>query len=268
MSEIQLYQNTTSLSALPQRETEIRLALQSIMIKDISDIELYEIFKASISKCYVMTRFFAPEGNELKLISDETMKMAKSRFGNLRVEEISIAFTRGLAKEYGDYMGLSFITFVEWIKNYMKEEARINLTKPAPVVKSEPTKEERFDLAVSNAVNAFEAYKIGRDISLIAPVVYRFLRGIKCFAYSEQEQAVFISEATNEVINELTAEQANTLDKFKRIDIGRTLNNAQKMEDKIIIQAQRLGLYAYFQTLILDEVDLKKLLAAKRKEVL
>jgi hypothetical protein len=268
MSEIQLYQQPNSLSGLPQRVSEIKVALSSKMIKDLSEPELFEIFKSNISKCYVISRFAAPEGIELTVIVDETMKMAKSRFGNLRVEEISIAFTRGLAKEYGDYMGLSFVTFVEWIKSYMKEEDRINLTKPAQEVKPEPTQEERFDLAASNAVNAFETYKLRKDISLIAPVVYRFLRGIKCFSYSEQEQRVFISEATNEVINELTTEQANTLDKFKRIDIGRTLNNSQKMEDKIIIHAQRLGLYAYFQTLIMEDADLKQLLQVKKEEIL
>lgn len=268
MNELQLHHNTASLTAAPKRETEIQLALQTRMIKDISDLELYEIFKANISKCFVISRFAAPEGNELKAISDETMKMAKSRFGNLRVDEINIAFTRGLAKEYGDYMGLSFITFTDWLKAYLKEEARINLTKPAPEVKPEPTREERFNLGVYNALNAFEGYSVKRDISLMAPTVYRFLRKINLFAYNEQEQEEFINQAQKDVIAHLQAKKATVLDKNVRNQIARQLEAPETLDQTIILQAQRLGLYAYFQELIVNDTDLKQLLSVKKEELL
>lgn len=268
MSEIQIYKQQADLALIPKRDVEIKIALSSKMIKDLPDPEVFEAFKSNISKCYIISRFAAPEGIELTVIIDETMKMAKSRFGSLRIDEVNIAFTRGLAKEYGDYMGLSFITFIEWIKCYIKEETRINLIKPAPEVKSEPTKEEKFDLYVSNALETFYGYQSGKDVSLMAASVYRFLRKIKLFAYSEEEQADFITRAHNEVVDHLQQQKAKVLDKNLRNQILRKLEYPQTLEETIILHAQRLGLYSYFQSLIIDEVDLKDLLSAKKEELL
>jgi hypothetical protein len=268
MNEIQLYQKPNDLASLPQRVAEIQAALSSRMIKDLSEPELFEVFKSNISKCYVISRFAAPEGIELTVIIDETMKMAKARFGNLRSDEISIAFTRGIAKEYGDYMGLSFITFVEWLKAYMKEEARINLTTPVPEVKTEPTREEKFDLFVTNALQAFSGHRAGKDISLVASSVYRFLRRLDLFVYSEEEQEEFINRAQKEVIAHLHMKKSTVLDKNVRNQIERQLSAPETLEQTIILQAQRLGLYAYFQSLIIEEGDLKQLLAAKKEQIL
>ena len=268
MSELQLYQQATGLSKLPKRESEIQIALSSKMIKDIQDPELFEIFKSNISKCYLISRFAAPEGIELTVIVDETMKMAKSRYGNLRVDEINIAFTRGLAKDYGDYMGLSFITFTDWIKFYLKEEVRINMTKPVPEIRKEPTREQKFDLAAYNAINAFTGFVKGKDISIQAPAVYRFLRKLGLFSYNEQEQTDFLIQAQKDIIAHLTEKKALVLDKIKRLEIARQLESPQTLEEKIIVHAQRLGLYAYFQAVIVEEADLKKLLAAKKQQVL
>jgi len=268
MSDIQLYQQPNGLAALPQRVAEIKAALSSRMIKDLSEPELFELFKSNISKCYVISRFAAPEGIELTVIIDETMKMAKSRFGNLRSDEISIAFTRGIAKEYGDYMGLSFITFVEWLKAYMKEETRINLTKPAPEIKTEPTREEKFDLFVTNALQAFSGYQAGKDISLVASSVYRFLRRLDFFIYSEQEQEEFLTRAQKEVIAHLQLKKSTVLDKNLRNQIEKQLAAPETLEQTIILHAQRLGLYTYFQTLIIEESDLKQMLEAKKAQVL
>jgi len=263
MSKIEIYKKENIL-IIPERDNEIQFALESRMIKDVPNKELFELMKAIIIKSYVVSRFTSPSGDELAMITDETLKTAKSRYGSLRERELPILFTRGVAKEYGDYKGLSFPTFVDWFRAYLKEESRIKLTTPIQETK-EPTLQERFNVASKNAMDAYLAYQLGRDIGMVAPSVYRFLRGIKLFKYTDDEQLEFIGQAKLETIAYLNSKKANTADKFKRLDIARILENLNLEEnlalnEKVVVQAQRLGLYAYFQTLMMDEADLQELI--------
>lgn len=270
MSNIEIYKQNTNLS-VPERDNEIQVALESRMIKDVASVELFEILKAVIIKAYIVSRYTSPVGNELTIITDETLKKVKSSFGAIRERELPIIFTRGVAKEYGDYKGLSFPTFIDWFRAYLKEESRIKLTTPVTETK-EPTLQERFTVASKNAMDAFLAYQSGKDISLVAPSVYRFLRGIRLFQYSDEEQEEFMGQAKLETIAHLNNKKATTADKFKRLDIGRILENLNLEEnlplnEKVVIQAKRLGLYAYFQTLIMEEADLQELINQHKPQI-
>lgn len=258
MSNIQLYQQNTSIS-IPTRDSEMQLALATPLIKDLSNKVLFDLLKDQITKSYIIARFTSPEANELTLITDETMKVFKSRLGSIRRDEIAILFTRGLSKDYGDYKGLSFITFVDWAKAYLKEDSRIKLTTPVEL-KQEPTPEQKFSIALSNTINAYQDFKEQKDISLVASTIYRFLVRLKCLKYTDEEKEDFISDATINVNNSLLSQKSTTMDKYKRLEIVRVLEDSQKLEQKIIIEAQRLGLYCYFGGLDTDEITVEQLI--------
>jgi len=260
MSEIQLYkQPNLDISNFTPREIEIYKALQSPMLKDIQEVELYELFRNSINKSYLISIFNAPDPEQFMMVVDETMKMAKSKYGFVRANEVPLIMVRGCAKEFGDFMGLSFITFMGWFDGYIKDKKRIELTTPAKEEKI-PSKEERFKIASKNALDSFLAFQIGKDISMQAPVVYRFLRHLELFKYSDEEQAEFMERARVMVLSELKNKKEITLDKFRRLDIEKMINGEMSIEEKVIAQAQRLGLYAYFQELQLNESDLQELI--------
>ena len=264
MSELQLYkQPNLDLSQYSKREVEVFQALQSPMIKDVEDIKLFEAFRHVINKSYLMTVYTAPEPSQFTVIVDETMKMAKSKFGFVRLNELPLIFVRGCSKEFGEFMGLSFITFSDWFAGYIKDQTRIKFTTPVKEEKI-PTLQERFEIARQNAMQAFLSYQVGKDISLVAPIVYRFLRGIKLFVYSDSEQEEFMSEAKINVLHQLKMQKEISLDKFKRLEIEKMINGEISFDDKVVLQAQRLGLYAYFQELILNESDLQELINQKK----
>lgn len=266
MSGLQLYkQQNLDISNFTPREVEIYDALQSQMIKDVPEADLYELFRYAVNKAYLMAVYTAPEPEQFIIVVDETMKMAKSKYGFVRSKEVPLIFVRGCSKEFGEFMGLNFITFMGWFDGYIKDKKRIELTTPVKETK-EPTLQERFEIASKNAMDAFLAYKTGKDISLQAPTVYRFLRGIKLFEYSIEEQQEFYDQAERDIHQELRLKKTVTIEKFKREEIEKQLNGELSIEEKITAQQRRLGLYAFFQELILNEKDLQQLINSKWKQ--
>lgn len=264
MSDLQLYkQQNLDISKFTPREIEIYNALQSPMIKDVPEADLYELFRYSVNKSYLMAIYKAPDPDQFTIVVDETMKMAKSKYGFIRAKEVPLIFVRGCSKEFGEFMGLNFITFMDWFDGYIKDKKRIELTTPVKETK-EPTLQERFEIASKNAMDSFLAYQVGKDISLQAPTVYRFLRGIKLFEYNESEQDEFWSQAEQEIYRDLRLKKTVTIEKFKREEIEKQLSGELSVEEKIKAQAQRLGLYSFFQSLIMEESDLQELINTKK----
>ena len=224
-----------------------------------------------IMKSVTHLNWSVPDQNTLTILVSELSKAIIEKYKTLRIAEISTAFAKGIRGEYGDFMGLSVVTFEKFIKLYLASDYRADLGKSIPKVEAtepakEPTREERFDLFVFNALNAFNGYQASKDISLVGSSIYLFLRRLNLFAYSEQEQEEFISQAQKEVIAHLQMKKNTVLDKNLRNQIERQLSAPETLEQTIILQAQRLGLYAYFQTLIIEQGDLQQLLAAKREQ--
>lgn len=266
MSDIRLYNREQALAAIPARDVEIYDALSSDMISSISNAICFELFKLAITKAYIASRYTAPEGSEMTTIITETSKFAKARLGSIRVKEVDIAFTRGLTKEYGEYHGLSFITFIDFLKGYMKESSRLALMAPVDEIK-EPTSEEKFQIASYNALKSFSDYKKGEDIHLVAPAVYRFLNRLKIIQYNDEERSEFLDFAEKAVILQEKEKASKTNDRNMRRAILSALQRPETLEQKIIFQAQRLGLYAYFQSAIMDDMDLRKVILEYKEKL-
>lgn len=269
MSKELVQQKVLAKWSPPPGDNEIANALiNGTIISEIDDSTLWDIFKEAITACYAMSRFSPPDADELGIITTAVCSTAKYRLGSLRKEEISIAFMRGCMREYGDYKGLSAPSFIDFIKSYMRENTRVYLLQQPKEEKTIPSLEERFNTAKTNAVNAFNQYSEGKDISLVAPTAYKFLRGLGLVEYSDEEQDEFMGQAALEVKADMYQKKALTMDKFKRMEIERALEDEIGLGEKIALQARRLGLYAFFQELIMDEASLENLIEEKRKQVL
>lgn len=227
----------------------------------------HNIILVAVLKSYTDLRWEKPSINDINVMVNEIKFAINNRYKGIRIEEIPDVFADGIRKVYGDFMGLSIVTFEMFIMGYLESIKRKNLalTIPKKDLVKEPTLQERFTVASKNAMDAYLAFQAKADISLVAPAVYRFLRGIKLFQYTDEEQEEFMSEAKQQTITHLNNKKATTVDKFKRMDIGRVLENLnleenKTLNEKVVIQAQRLGLYSYFQTLMMEESDLQELI--------
>lgn len=233
---------------------------------------VFNVVLLEVTKCYIHLNWAKPKENDLNLMVTELTKNIQNHaaYRSLRLKEIPTAFAEGIRKEYGEFMGLSIVSFEMFLRGYLKSQYRIELGKSLPTLQIEqskkPSSEEIFVISSDNANKAFQDFKSGKDISLVAPAVYRFLYRLKLINYSEEELTEFINEATTIVRNELIAKKGLSIDKNFRDNIDKVLSDNQSMERKIIIEAQRQGCYAYLRTLQFEDENLSELISRNRKE--
>jgi hypothetical protein len=260
---LQKYNPQQNLEVIEQ----IKVALTSSMVKDTPKKGLFDYVNNAITRLYAAARFTPPSPEEMNVIVGETFKVIVETYPTLRYQELDIAFRKGLIGEYGDYMGLSVPTFSNWIKFYMVDKNRLNQLPQKLQIEApkEPSREQKFALAASNALEAFNKYKAGGDISIIASTVYKTLLWLNLVNYSEEEIKEFEEQARLDVVEELTVQKNLTADKLARKAFQRLLDGGE-LQEKIVIQARRLGCYEYFKYLILEEIDLANILEEKRIE--
>jgi hypothetical protein len=244
------------------------------MIKDSDNFTLFEIFKNSITKAYLLIRYDSP--SELALIIGETLRLALTNCPDIRENEINIAFTRGVLGEYGDFKGLSVVTFIGFLKSYLKDEERqriIALSMVKPEEKKIPTAEEVFEMAKGNALKALNDVKIGRDITLSGSAVYDWLSLLGVISLSTEEKNESMDEAKSQLIEEYTHKNMTETDRFKRIDnttIIDTLNSdyksSQDVHKKLIRRAKTISLKYFLQGIIVSEENFDELIESKRSE--
>lgn len=273
--EIQLY-NPNSIVPFTTNDLSIVKAIESRLVNSVSDDELKGKLLELVHNAHLTAGIKPPEDKrELNITLNEIIAEQRRNRSNLRFKELEIAFKNGVHKKYGEYYGLNAVSFCMFIREYLKEEARIEalrLKNTSAEPKLEPTLEQRFETAKSNALTSFENYKLGKDISIVAPTVYKFLRRLNLFEYSDEEQQEFITEAREEMLQMLKAEKANCIDRSKRNELKSIIENFNpeknlSLNDKIINHAKRLGLYAFFQELILNEEDLNQLIETNKPEL-
>lgn len=255
--EIQLYKSENAI--VPSRDSEIKLALQTRLFSTLDQKEAYPIVKNAIVKAYITARYEMPEVFEIEIIIEETMKAIKSKFGSLREEELSIAISRGLIGDYGDFKGISMITIIQFVKAYLKEESRIKLTLPAKEQKMQPSENEIFELSKSNALKAFGELQRNGTVGSFGGVVYDFLCKIKVIDLSQEEKNDYWKEAKEEYLQYITKAIANPLDMSERNRLKKDLELFQNGEkkDRIISISKRLIVDDFFRGLIMDETPIE-----------
>lgn len=258
--EIQLYKSENAI--VPSRDNEIKLALQTRLFSTLEQKDAYPIVKNAIVKAYITARYEMPEAFEIEIIIDETMKAIKSKFGSLREEELSIAITRGLIGDYGDFKGISMISIIQFVKAYLKEESRIKLTLPAKEEKMKPSDEEIYQLSKSNALKAFGELQRNGTVGSFGGVVYDFLTSIKLIELEQEEKNDYWKQAKEEYLKYLNTAMANPLDMSERNRLKKDLELFQSGEkkDRIISISKRLIVDDYFRGLLMEETDLNTLI--------
>ena len=262
--EIQLYNSNKAISLIPNRDSEMIQALNSRMFKDIPDVEAYNIVKNTIVKCYISARYESPLAEELQIISDETMKVIKSRFGQVRENELPIAFTRGVISEYGDFKGLSLPTFINFIKSYLKEDSRIKLTTASHEDK-EPTDDQIYQLKKINALSALNEFRKNKTSGRFGGIVYDFLCELKLIELTQEEKNEYWKLSKEEYTRFLLIEKTrvSTMDDKKRIekDYNSFLEGGKR--DRLITISKRLIIDDFFKTIEFEETDLQTLIEPK-----
>jgi len=249
--EIQKY-NPNSIAVFDGSEKSILKAIESNLVNQLDNDTIEEKLIDLVNKTHLIAGI-KHSGDIRELNTTVSEIIAELRFNktNIRINEIEIAFQNGVHKKYGDYFGLNAVTFCGFIKSYILDPTRLEAIKLKNMTeeKKQPTLQERFETAKNLALTAYDKFDKGQSIELEGATVYRFLAGLKVIVYDDEEQAQFMTGATNEVIAKKNLEKVTSMDKNVRNLIQKQLDDISLLSEKIKLTAQHNGLVQYFEIL-------------------
>lgn len=263
----------------PSNELQVHKSIASILETapsfEMPDKDLRElIIKPAVLKAYMDTGF-RYEKEDLTYIVDclKSEIISNPKLRTIRPEEIKIAISNGVRKEYGDYMGLGLVSFIQFLKGYMNSEERNqakmlkadNDRQIAFRQKPEPTAEQIAEGRKSTIIRAFKEYAIKGHYDDLGSYVYSSLDKLNLLGFNTADKKQFILDAIESLKSKIHEQLKIELNPSKQRSLKAQFK-ALSMEEiecneTIISEAKKIGLYAFFDTLILEETKIETLLA-------
>lgn len=256
--------------------------LDSPMARDVEELEIDKVVLPAILKAQKDLGFNPNEEKGSHLMDGIALEI-KRAVPNIRLLEIPIAINKGVLGEYGDFLGLSIVTVIKFLKAHYTSAKRAEIAKQVSHKEEEkpiPSIEEQKALAKAHLIEGFERYKETNKIPFSAVYLYRFL--------SEHFKLV---EYPNEVKFEMYYQSILNIKREKEqdLDINSRMSNRKDIDflngfldtipDKIecakaVLKAvqekelrymlknesERIALKRYFDNLIEMETEIKYLL--------
>ncbi|RCH53926.1 hypothetical protein DJ568_15415 [Mucilaginibacter hurinus] len=262
--------------AIVKTNPATNVLLQLPVIEQVKQ-EVFAAVNASIAKCYADLNYAVP--HDTNYLVNEVTEIIFEKYPSLRIAEIPCAFAAGIRREYGEFMGLSVITFENFIQGYISSEQRRRLAEQknrlANVPESEPTAEEKYKTARQLAADAYERVMLGRPIGLSAVTVYGILYNMGLIGPDYTRGMVKAAVPVYE--NQLLTVAVNAPSLFKKRELNTRLellrDNIQKQQltDEQLAQVRRtaraMAVTNYLRDLALNGEDLTQLMDNKYKEI-
>jgi len=269
--EIQLY-NSNSIIPFTTNDLSIIKAIESELVNVVPDEILKGRLLELVHNSHLTAGIKPPDNKiELNITLNEIISEQRNNKSNLRFDEIEIAFKNGIHKKYGEYYGLNAVTFCFFIREYLKESARLEAIKIKNTieVKKDPTEEEIYQLSVSNCIQSENEFKSKGTVGRFGVVVYEFLEKQKILVLDTPAKKEYFEQAKTDLQNYIHSKKSVSLDKFEIRDLNSTLqslinNDGNKTTyEKLVVISKRLAVDDYFRSLELDELTIDKVLNAK-----
>lgn len=258
-----------NLSNVSSEEREIILATENTKIKYLNNKD----FVLEMNNI-LLTTFF--DSGQTKLNEDDqtTLLMTVSHdllrdYGYITLDEIKIAYRKGVRKQYGEYFGLSPVTFYNWVVKYMSESRseamRLKKVAMGKLIEKNsqslpPTPEEWNKIMYKSCIELFERYKRNKLeeskewIYDIGNVHFKFLNDIGLIP---KWDSTVIQEKVKAKINRERLSLPILSPKQKIDNFLKTIS-VESEEMKAILED-------FFDKLILENKDFKALLDERLK---
>lgn len=109
------------LATISAEDNPFKLALLSPKVVEMKKAEAMKEINALLHVTFNEVGFAL---KDMPLLCTQVYKEIQMQFRFIRLEEMKLAFQRGIRKEYGEYMGLSLITFHTWMKAFIQDGER------------------------------------------------------------------------------------------------------------------------------------------------
>jgi hypothetical protein len=206
-----------------------------------------------IMKSVTHLNWSVPDQNTLAVLVTEVSKAIVEKYKTLRKEEISTAFAKGIRGEYGEFMGLSVITFEKFIISYLASDYRSELGKTVPKAEIPgPSKEVTRQDKINWAQKAFKEFQQSGFYNDLGNIVYIFLDSEKLIPFTTKEKFEILEEARRQeyarLQNPATPHEARKFNKLIEALID--------SNDAILPLSRRIALNKYFRILVDSEQEL------------
>ncbi|WP_254527013.1 MULTISPECIES: hypothetical protein [unclassified Sphingobacterium] len=258
--------------------------LDSPMARDVEELEIDKVVLPAILKAQKDLGFNPNEEKGSHLMDGIALEI-KRAVPNIRLLEIPIAINKGVLGEYGDFLGLSIVTVIKFLKAHYTSAKRAEIAKQVSHKEEEkpiPSIEEQKVLAKLHLIEGFAKYKLTKVIPFSAVYLYRFLNEhFKLVSYSNEVKFGMYHQAVLDTIkdkeNESIKDPNTRLSNRKVIDLLRKVlsENPGKVEGaKAVLkevseneirfslknQSERIALKTFFDNLIEMEQEITDLL--------
>lgn len=252
---------TTKQTGLAVQQYAHPLLAKQVKYEDENVV--FEAIKAAIALSFAHLNAKKLSDPEMNFLVNEVTDAIIEKYPGIRVSEIKTAFANGIRGEYGEYFGLSVVTFDNFVKSYILSPERANLGKTVPALEapSMPTSHVMFETAKSNVFEAFRSFQNKtKTFERIALTAYNFLDSIKLINFTNEEKWDFVDEAKVELQRMLDNQKATETRPNERKKLLATIEElaANGCKDQVINVSKTLALKSFFESIVLEERNLEQ----------
>lgn len=252
--------------SLIEYPSEGELLLKMPAIRTHRDQEIFEVIVRALAKSYTDLGMAQPPQKDKDYLANELTDLIPRHFPFMRLQEIPLAFSRGIRGKYGVFYGLNVVTFEKFVEAHLHHEIREQLVRASGSIKQHevPDRASRFRVAKQNAMEAMRLMRAGKEV-LSGGVVYDFLDALGLISFSTAEKWVFMKEAKQYLTESLERESNRAVSRIKQMEIDRNLVGIKEGTaiERIKVSAKKLALNAFLRGCELEGANLEQLIEGK-----
>jgi hypothetical protein len=252
--------------SLTENDIDIYKATTELKITELSQQDLFEKLKTLIKLVYFNSGFQL-KGNTDNERSEYLSMLTQSFIVELMVEykafsfaDINLAFRRGVLNNYGEYMGLSVVTFMNWLKSYLDERRMVIFNANRILEKHEMENEEKLSLVKTEdkmklySIKALKEYKEKGKYYDLGNAIYDFLDKKGMLKITPEEKWEYMTSARLNILDGSREKTKNETNHFKRLEINKYILQVEENKNfdeggKIRAEAKRIALLDYFDSI-------------------
>lgn len=194
------------------KPSAMAMALTSQKVIDLPDNVAKSRLMDIVSKTEFELGYKASDAKHMAMMCNALLEEIKTSFKSIRIDELVIAFKNGARGEFGEFFGLSVVTFNKWINGHQisekRREALKSIRDAEKVEVKQPSKQEALKMFLEMWVRRYTEYKKSGVIKFDTPFRdYRILWENGLINHDQSEREMFIEQAKYEFARDFEAKR-------------------------------------------------------------
>lgn len=253
--------------------TRVQQQLLAPGVRECAPTEIFDVVRLAVAKAIADLNHRATEQETYYMVNELTDNII-DHYPSLRISEIPGIIARGIRGHYGDFFGLSVISFEKFISAYMNSDQRLQAVHSLPpppddAPREVPTEAQQFETMVQNTLHAYQRKAEGKNYDSLAALVYNFLDRLHLLQFTTAEKYDMMQDAARLLSAEIKIkllcapgyqrhELQRNMQAYADALTGSPLSAEQHAQ--VIRKAKQLAVEAFFNELDLNGQGLQEVL--------